>query len=43
MGSRVKAWLGNLTALAVTGTGAVGVNAIGGAIAPLIAKFLGLS
>lgn len=42
VGARVRAWLGNLTGIAMTGAGAIGVNAIGGAIAPLIGKYLGI-
>lgn len=42
VGPGVRAWLGNLTAMAMSGAGAIGVNAVGGAIAPLVAKFLGL-
>jgi len=43
VGSRVQGWLGKLTAKAMSGTGAVAVNAIGGAIAPLIGKYLGIA
>jgi hypothetical protein len=43
VGTRVKTWLGNLMATALGGAGAIGVNAIGGAIAPLIAKYLGIA
>lgn len=41
-GPRVKAWFGEMTAMAISGAGAIGVNAVGGAIAPLVAKFLGI-
>lgn len=42
VGTRVRTWLGNLTGKAMTGAGAIAVNAVGGAIAPLIGKYLGL-
>ncbi len=42
IGPRVKAWFGEMTAMALAGAGAIGVNAVGGAIAPLVARFLGI-
>lgn len=42
VGVRVKGWLGTLTGLAMSGAAAISTNAIGGAIAPAIAKYLGL-
>ncbi len=42
VGIQVRTWLGNLTAKAMGGAGSIAVNAVGGAIAPLIGKYLGL-
>jgi hypothetical protein len=42
IGPRVKAWFGEMTAVALAGAGAIGVNAVGSAIAPVVARFLGI-